>query len=360
MASKRWIALLIASVLLHVVAFNWAEGRIGMPAWHDPKQTVITTELHPAPAPVPPAPKPVASPPKPKPKPKKAKPHRRVAPSPPPVAETVPAPSALTQPVPEPVDTDASAAGEPGSNAGTGTVSGEAESAPPVAAAPSYKFNPPPSAELSYDVQVLQKGQTWYGSGVYRWEATNDRYRATIEAGMTIIFRITALNSTSEGKINDLGLAPELYTEKPWRKSMTNTHFQHANHKISFSASEAVYPYNGGEQDRASVVWQLAGIGRGGGEQFAPGAEFDLVVAGPRDADNWHFRVIGEELADTPDGKQHAWHVRRVPAAGTYDETFDFWFAPQLEWYPVRVRKTYASGDYYDLVLTRIEPAAAH
>lgn len=354
-AHKRWVVLMVASILLHVIAFNWAEGRIGMPSWHAPQQTVITTELHRTPVPVAPAPKPVASPPKPKSKPR-ARPRQHAAAPPAPVAPAVSSASALTQPITE---TDAQALGAQAS-APDRSRQEEAENPPQQAAAGRYKFNPPPSAELSYDVQALQKGQTWYGSGIYRWEAANDRYTATIEAGVTILFRITALNLKSEGKINDLGLAPVLYSEKPWRKSLTNTHFQHDNRKISFSASEAVYPYNGGEQDRASVIWQLAGIGRGGGDRFVPGAEFDVVVAGTRDADNWHFRVIGEEQVDAPNGKQNAWHVRREPNPGSYDRTIDIWLAPQLEWYPVRVRYTEANGDYYDLALTKAEPLAAH
>lgn len=355
-ASKRWIALLVASILMHVVAFNWAEGRLGMPSWQTSKETVMTTELYSAPVPVALPPKPVVAPPKPK--PKRAKP-RRAAP-PPPVVEAAASPTALTQSVPDTTDAKVDDAGKQVDSASAGIEQDKPDPTPQEPAAVTYKFSPPPSAELSYDVEALQKGQTWHGSGVLRWEAANDSYTATIEAGMTIIFKITALNSKSEGKINDLGLAPVLYSEKPWRKSMTNTHFQHENHKISFSASESVYPYSGGEQDRASIIWQLAGIGRGGGTQFAPGTEFDLTVAGPRDADRWHFRVMGEEQVDAPGGKLSAWHVRRVPNPGTYDKTIDIWLAPQLEWYPVKVRHTEANGDYIDLALTKAEPIAAH
>ncbi|MGE5648734.1 MAG: DUF3108 domain-containing protein [Bacillota bacterium] len=362
-ASKRGIALLAASVVLHAVAFEWAAGRLGMPSWPQQKEMVMTTELLPAP----PAPRPAIAPPKPKPKPKpkQAKP-RRASPPPTPVAQAAPSPTALTPPEPEAVEAAPEAAAMPAGAsdaaeaASAGAAQGAAADAPQEAAPASYKFDPPPSAELTYDVKVLREGQTWHGSGLYRWEATHDSYTATIEAGVTILFRITVLNLKSEGRINDLGLAPVLYSEKPWRKAMTNTHFQHENRKISFSASEAVYPYNGGEQDRASVIWQLAGIGRADVAQFRPGATFDLFVAGPRDAETWHFTVVGAEDIDTPNGKLGTWHVKRLPKPGSYDRTIDIWFAPQQEWYPVKVRETYRNGDYYDLSLAKAEPVAAH
>lgn len=354
----RLLALLTASVLLHVVVFNWTEGRIGMPSWHTRQPEVIKTELLPMPVAAPVTPEPVAAAPQPKPRP-----HRRTPPPPPPaIADAAPA---LAAPAAEAApdagaETAMASAGANSAAAKPGDQARAQESKPQEPATKHYKFNPPPPAELTYDVTARQKGQTWYGSGIYRWEPTGDSYTATIEVGVTIIFRITALNIKSEGKIQDNGLAPVLYSEKPWRKSLMNTHFQHDNRKISFSASEAVYPYNGGEQDRASIIWQLASIGRGDASQFAPGAEIGMVVAGTRDADIWHLKVIGQEEVDTAYGKRNVWHIKRAPNPGSYDRAIDIWLAPEQEWYPVKVRYTEANGDYYDLSLTKTAAVAGH
>ena len=175
----RLLTLLLASVLLHVVAFQWAKGRIGLPSWHMQQPEVIKTELLPMPVetPVPATPEPVAAVSKSKPRPR-----RRTAPPLPTVTDATPA---LAAPVAE----------EPDTATGTTTVSANVnsvaakpvdqassaqESKPQEAATKRYKFNPPPSAELVYDVRALQKGQTWYGSGMYRWETTGDHYTATI------------------------------------------------------------------------------------------------------------------------------------------------------------------------------------
>jgi hypothetical protein len=351
--SRRWIAVLLATVLLHLIAFQWADGRLGLPMPRPAEPAVVTTALL-SEAPPPP---PVAAPAS-RPRPKVRK-KSVAAPAPVPAS---PPPPAVTVETTEPAGIEA-----PGSSVEE-VASAQAESAteaapspapPPAApaeaaeqAARRYKVDPPPSAELKYEVRALREGKNWYGSGLFRWEAAGGSYRITGEASVSFLFNITVLNFKSEGALNEYGVAPVLYSEKPWRKALTNTHFQHANHKISFSASEAVYPWHGGEQDRASIMWQLAAIGRGDAAQFTPGADIDMVVAGARDADTWRIRVLGQEDVDTPYGKLAAWHVVRAPRQGSYDQTIDIWLAPQREWYPVRLRYTYANGDYLDMTLS--------
>jgi hypothetical protein len=335
---------LLASLLLHLFLISWANGHIALPAFRGEAPSVITTELRPPPAPdVDKPPATVAAKPKRKPKP------RPVAPPPP---ESTAAVSAVPAATGTPIADAAPAEGEPAV-----PVSRTAEAAPQAAdPAGTHKFNLPPSAELKYEVQALRDGKQWFGTGVFQWNAGGDAYVITGEASITILFKITVLNFRSEGAINEFGIAPVLYSEKPWRKAMTNTHFQHENRKISFSASQAVYPYKGGEQDRASIMWQLAGIGRGDPAQFAPGAAFDIMVAGARDADTWRIDVVGQEEIDTPHGKMAAWHVVRAPKPGSYDQKIDIWLAPQHEWYPAKVRFTYANGDYLDMLLAELTP----
>jgi hypothetical protein len=342
----RWIALLLASLLLHLIGLEWATGHLGMPSWRDREAPVMMTELLPPPVTktiVPLQPK-AAAKPKPRPKRKPAPP-----PSAPPAAEAAePAPVPAVADVP----VESTAANPPAEPV--------AETPPPAATPEAqHKFSAPPSAELAYDVTALREGQKWYGSGKFQWTSTPDSYRVTGEASITFFFKITVLNFSSEGTIADFGIAPVLYTEKPFRKAMTNTHFQHDNHKISFSASEASYPYNGGEQDRASVIWQLAGIGRGDPAQFAPGAGIDIFVAGTRDAEQWHIAVIGQEEIETPYGKTGAWHVVRTPRPGSYDQKIDIWLSPQHDWYPVKILYTYPNGDYLDMSLSDLTPPAA-
>ncbi|HEY0846622.1 MAG TPA: DUF3108 domain-containing protein [Noviherbaspirillum sp.] len=351
--SLRWIVILLASILLHVLAVNWANGHIELPSLRSEQAPVIKTELI---APPPKAAPPVAVAPK-----RKPKPRPRRAPVPPPVQPPAVEPPvetidtfAASQPVVEPVMPDAAVEAAP---AEVPAQAVETEQAPETATV-SYKIDPPPPAELTYDVQALRDGNQWYGSGLFQWSREGNTYTITGEASVTFLFKITVLNFRSEGAINQFGIAPVLYSEKPWRKSMTNTHFQHEQQKISFSASEATFPYKGGEQDRASIMWQLAGIGRGDAGQFVPGATLDIVVAGARKAETWQIRVVGQEQIETGYGTMQAWHVVRAPQPGSYDQTIDIWLAPQHEWYPVKLRYTYANGDHLDMSLSDLKQAA--
>jgi hypothetical protein len=336
-------AALLASLLWHLFLFSWANGRIALSGFRSETPAVITTELLPPPV--------AKAEPAPAPKPK-SKPARKPKPRP-----------AAPQP---PQATESAAASSPDTDTPVGTAEGvETE---PVAAAPeasettpqagepagNLKFDLPPSAELKYEVQALRDGKQWYGTGVFQWDAAGRAYVITGEASITLLFKITVLNFRSEGAVNAFGIAPVLYSEKPWRKAMTNTHFQHG--KISFSASQAEYPYKGGEQDRASIIWQLAGIGRGDPGQFVAGKAFDITVAGARDADTWRMDVVGQEEIETPHGTMSAWHVVRSPKPGSYDQRIDIWLAPQHEWYPAKVRFTYANGDWLDMALAKLTP----
>ncbi|HJV74101.1 MAG TPA: DUF3108 domain-containing protein [Noviherbaspirillum sp.] len=346
---QRWWVLLLASILLHIVAFNWAEGRLGFPSLDKTSPETITSVMLAPPAKPLPPPKPAALP--------KPKAKRKHPPAPKPVQEVHPAPvaeAAASQPSAGPENAGGST--EPAVDIADTIASAATEAE--EQSATRYKIDPPPSAELQYDVRAAKNGQNWYGSGVFRWQATELGYSLSAEASVTLIFKISVLSSKSEGAINEFGVAPVLYSEKPWRKPMTNTHFRHEERIISFSASEAIYPYSGGEQDRTSVIWQLAGIGRGDASQFAPGAAIDIFVAGTRNAETWNIRVIGEEEVDTPFGKLMAWHAVRAPRADSYDKQIDIWLAPQQEWYPAKVRYTERNGDHIELSLSHIAPAA--
>ena len=61
----RWLALLLASLLLHLIGLEWATGHLGMPSWRDREAPVMMTELLPPPVKkviVPPRPKVAAKP----------------------------------------------------------------------------------------------------------------------------------------------------------------------------------------------------------------------------------------------------------------------------------------------------------
>ena len=249
-----------------------------------------------------------------------------------------------------PAATDSAANSATAGTASAPEPAAQADATPP--AGKHYQTNPPPSAELKYDVEALQKGQNYHGSGKITWQTDGGSYTINGEAGALFI---TVLDFKSEGEINDFGVAPVTYTQKRFRKPATQTIFHRERNAIVFSSSPNSYPRSGGEQDRASVVWQLASIGRGDSTQFSPGAVIDLFVAGPLDAETWRMQVIGQEKITVGGDDLNAWHVIRVPQAGSHEQRLDIWLAPQQEWYPVKLRFTETDGDYLDMSLSKMK-----
>lgn len=365
-ASRGWLLLLVASLLLHLFLINWGSDLLTVPEKTADKSPIVIAELKPLPPVAKPilAPKPVS---KPSAVPRKIQ--KRAA-APPPIPSSEPEvpdmPIVETRtPIPTIALTDnANNSGSlPNSGAETGAAS-DGSNAPPqpapkvdpvIPAAPTavhYDTKPPPSAELKYDVEALNKGQTYHGGGKITWQTNGSNYTINGEAGVLFI---NALDFKSEGELNDYGVSPLLYTEKKFRKSATSTRFQRAPDTITFSASTNSYPRTGGEQDRASIVWQLASIGRGDPGKIVPGGVIDLFVAGDKDAETWRFQILGQEEIKVGSGSVMTWHLARKPQQGSYEKTLDIWLAPEQEWYPVKLRFTEKNGDYLDMSMSKLK-----
>ncbi|WP_038493455.1 DUF3108 domain-containing protein [Collimonas arenae] len=356
---RRWLGVLLLTALLHLFLIVWGSRQFSLPVSIERPEQLVMANI----APLPPVEKPVLLPqepkaqPKPSPKPRSnataAKP--RAVPEPPievpdtPIRETV-TPIVDAQPVDLGMADTTTGAGAGSSAAGPPVPAAPVEPAP--AAGKHYQTSPPPSAELKYNVEALQKGQNYHGSGKITWQTDGANYTINGEAGALFI---TVLDFKSGGEINGFGVAPVIYTQKRFRKPATETTFDRTQNSIVFSSSANKYPRSGGEQDRASVVWQLASIGRGNSTQFSPGAVIDLFVAGPLDAETWRMQVIGQEQLDVDGNNLSVWHVIRVPEPGSHEQRLDIWLSPQQDWYPVKLRFTETDGDYLDMSLSKLK-----
>jgi hypothetical protein len=338
---KRWLWVLLLSILLHFVAIHWAGVQIVTPDLRN--FNIVHASLHHAAAQgsvdtIP----------------------DNTGAAPPMIAPALPSkglPAAKSTPgrhAALPIEHVRTAA-----NILTQTVKAEFASSTPNPSRDTarYSINLPPSAELRYDASILKKGMPYQGQSTIEWQSEGGEYKIN---GATDIAGIGMRSFQSEGTVDQSGIVPLLYSEKSIRKSVTNTHFQRGRNIISFSSSTINYPRQGGEQDRASIIWQLAGIGRGSPEKLKAGEDFDIFVAGARDGETWRIHVTGEEETALSTGKTNTWHLVRMPPVGTYQQRLDVWLAPRQAWYPVKLRYTQVNGDTLELSLTRISSVPAH
>ncbi len=215
-----------------------------------------------------------------------------------------------------------------------------------------YQTDPAPSATLQYDVYAMYNNLPAHGSSTITWETDGKHYHIT---GKAEDFLFTFLRFNSTGVINEFGVSPEHYDEKPMHKNVTNTEFLRDNKTITFSASSQTYPLTGGEQDRASLIWQLVAIARGDSSKISAGTTIDLFVAGARDAEVWRMQIAGEENIQVPLGQFRAWHIVRLPRTGTDGQRLDIWLAPEQDWYPVKLRYSEANGDWLEMSLSKLK-----
>lgn len=341
---------------LHFLLVDWGKRHLIGPSAHsDP---AFTVELRPVPPPQQPVSLPLAGAPG-KPAPRKAAPARHAAPQsiePPdePIRETVEKIPAVATTGDTPTATGPATSDSPQAGAEATPAASADANADANPAGTHYHTDPPPSARLEYDVQATYNQMPVHGYGTLDWKTDGKTYRLD---GKAEDFLFTFLNFSSSGLIDDFGVSPELYTEKRMRKAATNTHFNRERALINFSSSTESYPRQGGEQDRASLIWQLSAIGRGDAGKYQPGAVIDLFVAGVRDGEVWRVQVLAEEDLTLPTGKLRAWHVVRMPKPGSYDQRIDIWLSPQQEWYPVRLRYTdpRKDGDYLEMSLSELK-----
>ena len=373
---RRMVLFCAATVVLHGLALDWAASHLAASATVNAQPSVVTAQVRLA---LPPrlasaplqeiAPLDAARPAaKPNGEPKVATPAKPAfarprAPLPAQTqAETAitPLDSAAPAPAIDVADLDLAVAPK---SAATATAAQASAAAPapdqvtgdpaPVAAEPApqggrrYKVNLPPSATFDMDVaRVDADGAKWTGSAVMTWHTDGSRYRASVEAGVSLLVtRLNLLVLRSEGAIDDYGIAPERATEKRARRSETATHFNRNGpgaNTISFSASDRSYPLLAGAQDKATVPFQLAGIGRADVNQL--GGDIDIQVGEDKEATLFRFQLVGEDELNTRMGKLVTWHLTRPPKPGTYSSRLDIWLAPGMQWYPVQIRNTEASG----------------
>lgn len=246
-------------------------------------------------------------------------------------------------------DGDGNSAGSSGSS-GTGSAnSGEAQGVSAADDAPrltTTQIIAPPSVTMQMRIVRETPGQNpMYGVGEVRWQHDSQHYRLELNAGLDLLLTsVTLYQSVSEGQITQAALQPRILSEKRRGRSETATHFDRSGATVTFSSSNKTLALQSGAQDRASVLLQLAALGKADPAWFQAGRRFRIQVAEDRDAMDFVFEVVEETTLKTSAGNYRCWHLRRPPLAGKYNSALDIWLAPELHWLPVQIRNTESNG----------------
>jgi hypothetical protein len=238
----------------------------------------------------------------------------------------------------------ADAASQPASDAGA-SAAAPGDLPPPV-----YPTRLPPAATIRYQVRrgFLR------GDGEIRWQPAGDAYRLVLEAriaGLTLLFQ------TSEGAIDENGLAPLRFLDQRARRPPVAANFVRESARITFSGTAVEWPLFAGAQDRLSWMIQLAGIVAADPALLSDDARITMAVVGARgDAGVWSLRYVGRETVETTAGTVHAVKLVRE-GRSAYDTTAEIWLDPDRSYLPAHATLRNSTGtSEYDLLLDRVDP----
>jgi hypothetical protein len=250
----------------------------------------------------------------------------------------------------------ASAASAPTSAASAQDAAGAASAAapnPPASAVPPAFFDTwPPNTRLTYVLTGNYRGEL-HGSAWVSWQRLFDgqqpRYQAEVQLNLGLLL---SMRLTSQGQMTEQGLTPEIYEE------------QIGQHRRHLRIGEDIQLNNGKHvprpdavQDTASQFIELAHRFATGQMPLTPGGSVYLWLARPTGVDPWVYDVLGEETLYLPRlDKVRAIHIKpRRLNASNGPINAEIWFAPSLQYLPVRILLTRSDDTSVDLMVDTIE-----
>jgi Protein of unknown function (DUF3108) len=231
-----------------------------------------------------------------------------------------------------------------------------AASAPDAAASAATAFEWPPSTRLSYRLSGNYRGEVTGGAQV-EWARVGTRYQVHLDVWVGAqAAPLVGRRMSSDGEITDQGLAPRRYDEE------TRALFRELRRRtIVFDAARVLLP-NGkqiealpGMQDAASQFVQLTWLFTTRPELLKVGQRIEVPLALPTNVDRWAYDVVEAVTLDTPVGPVDTFHLRpRRELRPSRDLVADVWFAPTLQYLPVRLLIRQDEATYIDLMLDRL------
>ena len=210
-------------------------------------------------------------------------------------------------------------------------------------------FKIPAPVFLKYQVLGMSKQMNYSAWAEFSWQHDGQRYDSKLEVGA---FLLGSRSQTSQGTLGAEGLMPQRFGDK--FRSEVASHFQRDKGVISFSTNAPEVPLLKGAQDRLSVVMQIAALLSADPERYPVGTMLSFQTVATRDAEVWLFLVEKSETLKLPYGDVPTIKINRKPRK-EFDQTIELWFAPSIDYLPVRLRVTNANGDFVDQQLRKVE-----
>lgn len=170
------------------------------------------------------------------------------------------------------------------------------------------------------------------GKQTLLWVSNDDRYTITsvISAnGLASLAFPGKLVQTSRGRITAQGLQPEEFWDQRGDKRR-QSRFDYVAHLIQSQSHKGVRtdPLPEGLQDVQSLLFQIA-------LTAPPPVDSESAVFTGKKVRNYRYRVMGEEVLNTPMGALRA--LRMIRIADVDAERFEIWLAVDHDYLPIKL-----------------------
>ena len=332
------IAALLAAVLLgHALVLQWLAWHALQPSALNAMAAPMFTRLLKPAAPPPPVQVAQAVPVRKRPPPGVIEP-----PPPPEPAPSTPKEITPTVAPPEPAPTPTVVVTPDAALSPTGT----AVAGTPTESPTAYLDTWPGDTRLNYRLGGYYRGEL-HGNAKVEWLRDGERYQTRIDIDLGLVSMVM----TSQGGVSQQGLTPFAYEESRAGKRRSTL----MQDKIVLDDGRQV-PRPEGVQDTASQFVELSHRFATGQLALEVGTTVSFWMARPGGLDYWTYDVTEKEMLQTPTlGVVEAFHLKPRPLSNPRGNiTAEMWFAPTLQYLPVRIRVN-AGEASLDLIVETIE-----
>jgi hypothetical protein len=248
-----------------------------------------------------------------------------------------------TPPTPEPPPSAPASASAPETPSAPATT---ASSVPqPQPKGPTFVW--PKATRVNYKLEGQYRGP-FYGTASVEWVRQDNRYQVHMEASVPLL---GSLRMTSEGLIMPYGLSPQRYeavNRMIFRSAKVNT--------LRFEEKEVVMATGEREnrmpemQDPVSQLIHLAYRFIMNPALLKAGNTIEIPIAWTRRTEVLAYDVIKEETLLTAMGEIPTLHVKPRRVIKDKDNlSGEIWFAPGLQYLPVRILSRWSDEIYLDM-----------
>ncbi|RZJ17389.1 MAG: DUF3108 domain-containing protein, partial [Haliea sp.] len=208
----------------------------------------------------------------------------------------------------------------------------------------------PADTRLNYALSGRFRSGDLYGDARVQWQRSGERYQVRIDIDLSPWVHQVF---TSQGIVTPSGLQPQAYEESRRGK---NRGVRLEQDSIRLDNGRSVGRPEG-VQDTASQFVELSHRFASGQDRLEVGQAVSFWMARPGAVDLWTYDVVERVTLRTARlGEIEAFHLRPRPIANPRGNiTAEMWFAPSLQYLPVRIQVRMGEEALVDLLVDTIE-----